>query len=267
MGRANGAQMDQQDYDDEDEALPGGGGIGAAAGWIDLPETPYHRRLTTSFPRAVDEIAQRLCCTLEEATDELLKAGRPDKLGRRGKIRAWRDGRGLRKEDWLHLEYDPLEQANSCHPVGRMKMGAEILHPCAVEVDHVDLRALINRLLEQLAAKEHCSTATLPDPETDLDIAPMQSSGTLGTASPTAAGVPPAPLDASPKPPFDRKQAKLLLMAKKLEWPEPPTEPVTDKFLRLHFRGVPHDAHVAVRRQVWPGMIRRGRKRSKKTAD
>jgi hypothetical protein len=77
---------------------------------------------------------------------------------------------------------------------------------------------------------------------------------------------PPAP-DAIPKPPFDRKQAKLLLMAKKLEWPEPPTEPVTDKFLRLHFRGVPHDAHVAVRRQVWPGMIRRGPKRRKKTAD
>jgi hypothetical protein len=154
MGLPNGAQMDQQGYDDEDEALPGGGGIGAAADdWIELPGNraplltgpPDHARI--SFADAVAEIGQRLHCGLMRATKFLLKAGCSGKIG------AWHsDGREFTDKDWQCLEYDARkheEQVRRGMLLSCMKLGSEILHPRAIKIDHTDLMDLIERL--------HCS--------------------------------------------------------------------------------------------------------------
>jgi hypothetical protein len=62
-----------------------------------------------------------------------------------------------------------------------------------------------------------------------------------------------------PLPPFNAREAKALLVAKKLggDWAVAPTEAVSRDFLLLNYRGVPNDLHRQIRREVWPD-IRRG---------
>jgi hypothetical protein len=111
--------------------------------------------LGSSVPDAVAKIVERLGCGLITATNVLLEAGRSGKLG------AWYKDRALTRDDWLRLKYGPRlreEQVRRGMPLSCMWLGAEILHPSDVEADHADLMALIDRLLEQRAAMEHCPT-------------------------------------------------------------------------------------------------------------
>jgi hypothetical protein len=70
-------------------------------------------------------------------------------------------------------------------------------------------------------------------------------------------------------PPFDKLQAKTLVIARKYSvWKEPPTEAASCAFLKKQFRGVPNDPHRKLRHELWPGQIRRGpKKREKPTAN
>jgi hypothetical protein len=70
-------------------------------------------------------------------------------------------------------------------------------------------------------------------------------------------------------PPFDEKKATIHFVAQKTsgDWREPPTENESKAYLRKHFSGVPNDPHRKLRHRVWPGQIRRGRKRKSIAAD
>lgn len=65
------------------------------------------------------------------------------------------------------------------------------------------------------------------------------------------------------RPPFNHETARALLVAKKIhgEWIEPPSELKTEEFLLHNFSAVPRSQHRALRHKVWPGKIKRGRRK------
>jgi hypothetical protein len=71
---------------------------------------------------------------------------------------------------------------------------------------------------------------------------------------------------ATKKPPFNAREAKALLAAKKVggTWTNPPTETESVTFLLLHFSEVPRDPHRKIRHELWPN-IRRGPRRKSET--
>jgi hypothetical protein len=54
-------------------------------------------------------------------------------------------------------------------------------------------------------------------------------------------------------PPFDPREAKALLAAKKIggTWADAPIEEESRAFLKQHFNGVPNDLHRQIRRELW----------------
>lgn len=80
------------------------------------------------------------------------------------------------------------------------------------------------------------------------------------------------PASASPKkdlPPFNAVKAKKLLLSAKrdLKWTSPPNEEIIKAYLRRYFSGAPNDSYRKVCHEVWPGLIKRGRRKTIRTAE